>query len=124
MEWIILFSLLFPWVTYLITPITSTGYKLICYCFIYLQLFCLISVNNAAELLHSGSGRVGGGNFTYYSMMYEGFVMLELISTEGDCDLFVSQYLAKPSFEPETYCLQSATCGLDSVVIPKRYGYP
>ena len=52
--------------------------------------------------------------------MYEGFISLELITLEGDCDLYISQYVSKPTYEPQSYCLQSATCGLDTIVIPKR----
>ena len=47
--------------------------------------------------------------------------MQMLLNRSGDADLYVSQTTNKPTYEPEHYCLQSTTCGQDSIVIPKRY---
>lgn len=88
---------------------------------ILLQSFNLCFSN---QLLHSVSGQVGRGNYTYYSLMYEGPIALHLYSQSGDSDLYVSQHNSKPTFDPETYCLQSSTCGIDSVDIPKGFRRP
>lgn len=56
--------------------------------------------------------------------MYEGPIALHLYSQSGDADLYVSQHNSKPTFDPETYCLQSSTCGVDSVDIPKGFRRP
>lgn len=56
--------------------------------------------------------------------MHGGDVSLYLYSTSGDADLYVSQYVSKPTFEPESYCLQSVTCGVDVVRIPKSFQRP
>ncbi|XP_046400909.1 UPF0669 protein C6orf120 homolog isoform X2 [Ischnura elegans] len=42
----------------------------------------------------------------------------------GDADLYVSQFLSKPTFDPLAYCLHSATCGVDVVHIPKSFRRP
>nr|XP_018901659.1 PREDICTED: UPF0669 protein C6orf120 homolog [Bemisia tabaci] len=42
----------------------------------------------------------------------------------GDADLYVSQFTEKPTFEPDTYCLQSATCDLDVIHVPKSFKRP
>lgn len=39
----------------------------------------------------------------------------------GDADLYASQIISKPTYEPDHYCLQSTTCGEDTIFIPKRY---
>lgn len=39
----------------------------------------------------------------------------------GDADLYVSERIAKPDYEPDKYDLHSASCGLDIVSIPGRY---
>lgn len=89
--------------------------------FIVLEIAGLCQCN---QLLHSVSGQVGRGNYTYYSLMYEGPISLHLYSHTGDTDLYVSQTNSKPTFDPDTYCLQSATCGVDSVDIPKGFKRP
>lgn len=87
-------------------------------------LFVLLVVTSGEQLLHSVAGDVGRGNYTYYSLMYEGPIILYLHSELGDADLYVSQTVTKPTFEPETYCLQSSTCGLDIVHIPRSFSRP
>ncbi|XP_021927406.1 UPF0669 protein v1g209471-like [Zootermopsis nevadensis] len=81
-------------------------------------------VTSGDQLLHSVAGEVGRGNYTYYSLMYEGPITLYLYSKLGDADLYVSQTVSKPTFEPETYCLQSSTCGLDVIHIPRSFSRP
>ncbi|XP_050054434.1 UPF0669 protein C6orf120 homolog [Aphis gossypii] len=45
---------------------------------------------------------------------------------EGDADLYVSQphISHHPTFDPDTYCLQSTTCGIDILHIPKWFKRP
>lgn len=95
--------------------------KIFCLCFC---LFVLLVVTSADHLLHSVAGEVGRGNYTYYSLMYDGPITLYLHSELGDADLYVSQTVTKPTFEPETYCLQSSTCGLDVIHIPQSFLRP
>lgn len=90
--------------------------------FCYLWLLTLLT--SGEQLLHSVAGEVGRGNYTYYSLMYEGPITLYLHSELGDADLYVSQTVTKPTFEPEFYCLQSSTCGLDVVHIPRNFQRP
>ncbi|KYN22936.1 DNA repair endonuclease XPF, partial [Trachymyrmex cornetzi] len=42
----------------------------------------------------------------------------------GDADLYASQIISKPTYEPDHYCLQSATCGEDTIFIPKSFKRP
>ncbi|XP_075228903.1 UPF0669 protein v1g209471-like [Lycorma delicatula] len=87
----------------------------------------LIECNGEVHLqsvLQTVSGEVGAGNFSYYSLMYIGPITLFLYSSEGDADLYVSQEISKPTFEPDSYCLQSATCGVDIIDIPKSFQRP
>jgi len=70
------------------------------------------------------AGVIGGGNFTYYSTSAEGLITLVLHSRKGDADLYVSQYESAPTYEPDHYCLHSATCGLDVVRIPSEFKRP
>lgn len=60
----------------------------------------------------------------YYILMFEGPITLNLYSRSGDADLYISQHLAKPTYEPDSYCLQSVTCGVDTVHIPTSYKRP
>lgn len=48
------------------------------------------------------------------------FIVAEYCS-EGDADIYVSENLQRPGFEPEKYDLHSATCGIDVVHVPRRY---
>ncbi|XP_046673559.1 UPF0669 protein v1g209471-like [Homalodisca vitripennis] len=94
---------------------------------VYLFFCAVVSsllYGTAAQVLHSVSGEVSSGNYTYYSLMYKGPITLYLYSTSGDADIYVSQFVNKPSFEPDNYCLQSSTCGLDVIHIPKSFNRP
>lgn len=89
-------------------------------------LLCLVSVSlvRGGQLLHSVSGEVSRGQFTYYILMFEGPITLQLYSRSGDADLYISQYIAKPTYELDSHCLQSVTCGVDTVHIPASYKRP
>lgn len=71
-------------------------------------------------LVQSLDGVVPRENFVYLTLNYGGNVILELITKEGDADLYVSERFAKPGYELDRYDLHSATCGKDTVYIPKR----
>ncbi|KZC10170.1 DNA repair endonuclease XPF [Dufourea novaeangliae] len=72
------------------------------------------------KLLHYISDEVAGGSYKYYSLTYDGFIRIILTSEIGDADIYASQITAKPTYEPDQYCLKSATCGEDIILIPDR----
>ena len=82
----------------------------------------------------SVEGEVEEGNYTYYTLKQTGDVRLELISIEGDADLYVgSEEEERPTFMFESHYMSSTTCGLDVLALPhflKRpihigvYGHP
>ena len=82
----------------------------------------------------SVEGEVGEGNYTYYTLKQTGDVRLELISREGDADLYVGgEDEERPTFMFESHYMSSTTCGLDVLALPhflKRpvhigvYGHP
>jgi len=49
------------------------------------------------------------------------FIIYFILFRAGDADLYASQTTTKPTYEPDHYCLQSTTCGEDTIFIPKRY---
>lgn len=82
----------------------------------------------------SVEGEVGEGNYTYYTLKQTGDVRLELITREGDADLYVGgEDEERPTFMFESHYMSSTTCGLDILALPqflKRpvhigvYGHP
>ncbi|KYN39320.1 DNA repair endonuclease XPF, partial [Trachymyrmex septentrionalis] len=76
------------------------------------------------ELLHYVSDDVPSGSYKYYSLTYDGNIKIRLTSITGDADLYASQIISKPTYEPDHYCLQSATCGEDTIFIPKSFKRP
>ncbi|CAG5099574.1 Similar to Ercc4: DNA repair endonuclease XPF (Mus musculus) [Cotesia congregata] len=56
--------------------------------------------------------------------MYDGIVKILLVTQKGDADLFISQFINKPTYEPDQYCLQSTTCGEDIIFIPQSFKRP
>lgn len=79
---------------------------------------------HCGQLLHSVSGEVSRGQFTYYILMFDGPITLNLYSHVGDADLYISQHISKPTYEPDSHCLQSVTCGIDTVHIPASFKRP
>ena len=82
----------------------------------------LIGPTWAGYLLHTFSGKVGNGNYTYYKLSKEGNVRLVLETTLGDADLYISDQTLTPDFE--NYESKSATCGEDEVYIPTESKRP
>ncbi|CAK9825368.1 UPF0669 protein v1g209471 [Anthophora retusa] len=76
------------------------------------------------KLLHYTADEVTAGSYKYYSLMYDGFVKIILVSEIGDADLYASQKTTKPTYEPHQHCLQSATCGEDIILIPDSFKRP
>jgi Putative cytokine, C6ORF120 len=70
----------------------------------------------AEQLVYTFANQVGAGNFSYFKLHREGVVRLELKTTSGDADLYVSSATLSPDYR--NYELSSATCGDDEVLIP------
>lgn len=90
--------------------------------FIILQVPYVLALKD--KLLHYINDEVVGGSYKYYSLTYEGFIKITLTSETGDADLYASQTIAKPTYEPDQYCLQSATYGEDTILIPDSFKRP
>ncbi|KAJ8980310.1 hypothetical protein NQ317_005231 [Molorchus minor] len=80
--------------------------------------------NRELELLGRKDGIVGNENFTYYYIHHLGNIILSLESIFGDVDLYVSETNMVPTYDPDTYDLHSATCGLDIVEVPDSFKSP
>ena len=73
----------------------------------------------------SVGGEVGEGNYTYYTLKQTGDVRLELISKEGDADLYVgTDEEERPTFMFESHYMSSTTCGLDVLALPHYFKRP
>ena len=73
----------------------------------------------------SVGGEVGEGNYTYYTLKQTGDVRLELISIEGDADLYVgTDEEERPTFMFESHYMSSTTCGLDVRALPHYFKRP
>ncbi|XP_033329094.2 UPF0669 protein v1g209471-like [Megalopta genalis] len=90
--------------------------------FIILQVPYVIAFKE--RLLHYISDEVTGGSYKYYSLTYDGFIKIILTSETGDADIYASQITTKPTYEPDQYCHQSATCGEDIILIPDSFKRP
>uniref|UniRef100_A0A8D9B4U3 UPF0669 protein C6orf120 homolog n=1 Tax=Cacopsylla melanoneura TaxID=428564 RepID=A0A8D9B4U3_9HEMI len=75
-------------------------------------------------LLQSVTGEVKAGEYFHYSLNYQGPLSLYLTSKTGDADFYVSTTVEKPTFDPDTYDVQSANCGIDIVHIPESFKRP
>ncbi|CAL7944606.1 unnamed protein product [Xylocopa violacea] len=90
--------------------------------YIVLHASCVLAYED--KLLHYITDEVAEGSYKYYSLAYNGFIKIVLISEFGDADLYASQTTTKPTYEPDHYCLQSATCGEDIILIPDNFKRP
>lgn len=88
----------------------------------FFVLFTLGMSGVCEQVVHSIGGKVGGGNFTHYTLKQEGTVSLILDSTLGDADIYISESNSKPDYMD--YDLQSATYGQDVVTVPKEFKRP
>lgn len=80
-----------------------------------LQSTCAYYNDGQLSHVQSFQGVVGSGNFSYYRLMLDGCVVIQLETLTGDADLYVSSSSLKPTWE--YYDLKSTTCGVDEVVI-------
>lgn len=80
------------------------------------------SVPEEWVLLHVVQGQIGAGNYSYLRLNHDGRIVLQMRSLRGDADLYVSDKTLRPSFD--SYKLQSATCGPDTVVVPGEFARP
>lgn len=90
---------------------------------VVLLSFCQ-SLWSDSRFFKTVNGKVAAGNFTYYSLLSEGPTSLILKTSKGDADIYVSQEHVMPTYEPERYCLHSATCGIDVVDVPPEFKRP
>jgi len=81
-------------------------------------------VDGGEYLLQQFTGQVDGGNYTYYILHQVGVINIVLRSVEGDADLYCSDATLEPTFDPNTHFLQSTTCGIDWVTIPRTFKRP
>ena len=94
---------------------------------IHIISLLLVGVNffqRAESTLQNVPGKVGAGNYTYFQLNFQGALLLELETSEGDADLYVSEKLQRPTFELDEHSLSSWTCGRDAVFIPKTMARP
>ena len=92
-------------------------------CLIFL-LLVLSLINEAIthNVLHSFTGTVGAGNYTYYRLSRKGDLTIYLESLEGDADLYISDKTEEPTYLNYEY--QSTTCGEDSITISPSFPRP
>lgn len=69
-------------------------------------------------------GKVGAGNYSYYTLSREGSITILLNTLQGDSDLYISDHTKQPTFEIENHNLQSVTCGLDRIDVPFEFKRP
>lgn len=60
-------------------------------------------------------GKIGHGNYSQFTLYDEGYIKIEVITVEGDADLYVCD--DKKMCEFTNYNLQSITYGVDEVLI-------
>ncbi|XP_050522565.1 UPF0669 protein C6orf120 homolog [Daktulosphaira vitifoliae] len=60
------------------------------------------------------------------SMLNKSNAFIEKTIQKGDADLYIAQaHISQfPTYQTETYCLQSTTCGIDVVHVPKWFKRP
>ncbi|XP_061174401.1 UPF0669 protein v1g209471-like [Saccostrea echinata] len=74
------------------------------------------------EFLQSVTEEVLAGNYTIYRIKSRGRLRLELVSHEGDADIYVSDSESRPSYE--NYDLKSITCGVDLIEVSSKMKRP
>ena len=94
------------------------------YFYTILVVLAIVSHLKVIQSLQNVPGKVGAGNYTYFQLNFEGALLLELETLEGDADLYVSEKVQRPTFDLEEHSLSSWTCGLDAVFIPKTMTRP
>lgn len=94
------------------------------------QLYLISIVLSAAlevashQVVEMIIGSVAANQFTYYSLNKAGRVVITLIPRKGDPDLYIAENGSEPDFHLENHSYQSATCGIERVIIPKHANRP
>ncbi|XP_064484178.1 UPF0669 protein C6orf120 homolog isoform X2 [Ornithodoros turicata] len=70
------------------------------------------------------TGSVGSGNFTYYALSTEGATTIFLHPLLGDPDLYIGEGDTQPTYDLSKHRLQSTTCGLERIDIPRSFKRP
>ncbi len=80
--------------------------------------FLLVPLCSCYSVIESTSGSIEAGDVTYFSIESTKPVIVTLVSTEGDVDLYASPTStnSKPSGINYEFC--STSCGLDLLMIP------
>ncbi len=78
--------------------------------------------SSAGKVISTYTGKVGPGNYSYFSLHEKGSITIMVESITGDADIYVSENYAQPSFSE--YDMQSSTCGIDTVMVPKSFKRP
>jgi hypothetical protein len=113
-------------------PLTMTTVIQQCKSLLLLSFVTLATcVPENAVSMGSEEGEVGGGNYSYFTISIEGKnrksesvphdFLINLVTTSGDSDLFVSGKGHKPTFSIGDHAFKSTTCGEDSVHIPASF---
>ena len=90
-----------------------------------IAIYLLITLCTDTNGLHSLTGNVEAGNYSYYVLKVDGPILLQLKTIEGDADLYVSDNTVEhPTFELEEHAMSSWTCGVDTILIPTSFGRP
>jgi hypothetical protein len=72
--------------------------------------------------VYTTTGLIGAENITHIKLTRQGDFRLELTSLKGDADLYISDKTLQPDYS--NYELQSATCGVDVIVINQELARP
>ncbi|XP_067120062.1 UPF0669 protein v1g209471-like [Centruroides vittatus] len=99
----------------------STKYIMTVFLCLCLWVSCIYSTIVFHEKL---IGKVGAGNYSYYTLSREGSITIILNTLQGDSDLYISDHTKQPTFEIENHNLQSVTCGLDRIDVPFEFKRP
>lgn len=70
------------------------------------------------------TGAVGAGNYSYYTLSKPGAVTILVRPLAGDPDLYVAERNAQPTFDLDSHCAQSTTCGHERIDLPRSFGRP
>ena len=85
-------------------------------------LYWLLYSTSGENVLQSFTGTLGPGNYSYFSLHEPGEITLIVESIIGDADIYVSEKVSKPTYME--YDIQSTTCGIDKVTVPKLFKRP
>lgn len=82
----------------------------------------IVKAASPEKVISSFSGKIGPGNYSYFTLHQKGKISLILETLVGDADIYLSKNIERPTYAE--YDLQSTTCGLDIITVPKSYPRP